>query len=127
MKMRIGIDFDNTIICYDHVFCDLAKAWGLVDNNYQDTKKELKDKIQALPEGDLVWQRLQGKTYGEFISGAQLFAGFKEFITLCNANKQIELFIVSHKTEFGHFDDKRISLRGAAREWLRKQGFFNSV
>ena len=106
--IRIGIDFDNTIICYDDVFCNLAKSWQLVDADYQGAKKELKDKIQALPEGDLVWQRLQGKTYGEFIHQAQLFAGCKEFISHCNAQK-VALFIVSHKTEFGHFDEKQIS------------------
>ncbi len=125
--MRIGIDFDNTIICYDKVFCDLAKARGLVDANYQGTKKELKETIQALPEGDLVWQTLQGKAYGEFIQQADIFAGCKEFIAECNANENVSLFVVSHKTEFGHFDEKRISLRDASRNWLRDQGFFNAV
>ena len=121
--MRIGIDFDNTIICYDDVFCDLAKSWQLISDSNK-TKREVRDAIQALPEGDLVWQRLQGKAYGELIHKASLFHGFKEFITECNRDSRVELFIVSHKTEWGHFDENRMSLRTAAREWLRSQGFF---
>jgi len=124
--MRIGIDFDNTIICYDKVFCDLAKAWQLIDVNYQGPKQAVKAKIHALPDGDLVWQKLQGKAYGEFISGAEIFAGFKEFMATCNARPDVSVFIVSHKTEFGHFDEKRISLRDQSRLWLREQGFFDS-
>jgi hypothetical protein len=123
--MRIGIDFDNTIICYDQVFCDLAKSWQLIDENYQGSKRELRDAIRMLPEGDLIWQRLQGKAYGEQIKNAEIFSGFKEFIAACNADPTIEIFIVSHKTEWGHFDEKRVSLRDAARQWLRDQGFFN--
>jgi hypothetical protein len=124
--MRIGIDFDNTIICYDQVFCNLAQSWQLVEASYQGSKSELKARIQALPDGDLVWQKLQGKACGELINQAEMFAGFKDFIAACNADKNIEVFIVSHKTEFGHFDEKRISLRDASRQWLREQGFFTT-
>jgi len=49
----------------------------------------------------------------------------KEFIAACNANEDSEIFIVSHKTELGHFDEKRINLRDAARGWLRAQGLFD--
>jgi hypothetical protein len=123
--MRIGIDFDNTIICYDRVFCELAKSWQLIDANFQGSKRELRDRIWTLPDGDSVWQRLQGKVYGEYVAKAEVFPGFKEFITHCNTTPNIELYIVSHKTEYGHFDEKRIKLRDAARAWLRQQGFFN--
>ncbi|MDR3491436.1 MAG: hypothetical protein P4M12_05240 [Gammaproteobacteria bacterium] len=122
--MRIGIDFDNTIICYDQVFCDLAKSWELIEKDYQGSKHELRDTIRMLPEGDLVWQRMQGKAYGERIQKAEIFPGFKEFVAACNADTNIEIFIVSHKTEFGHFDENRVNLRDAARQWLTDQGFF---
>jgi hypothetical protein len=124
--MRIGIDFDNTIIGYDKVFCHLAKAANLVADDYAGSKRELREIVQASSEGDLAWQRLQGKAYGEFINVAEIFAGFKEFIAACNRDDDIEVFIVSHKTELGHHDDKRINLRNAAREWLREQGFFGN-
>ena len=124
--MRIGIDFDNTIICYDKVFTELAKSWKLIEPDYQGSKQEVKARIQSLPDGDLVWQRLQGKAYGEFIAGAEIFAGFKEFIAACHAQQNVTIFIVSHKTEFGHFDEKQISLREQSRWWLREEGFVSS-
>ncbi len=120
--MRIGIDFDNTIICYDRVFTNLAKSLQLVPENYQGTKQELRDKIRH-QESDLTWQQMQGKVYGQLINEAELFHGFKDFIAACHV-KTIDLFIVSHKTELGHFDEKRINLREAARQWLDAQGFF---
>jgi len=36
-----------------------------------------------------------------------------------------EVFIVSHKTEFGHFDPTRTPLRQAALAWMESKGFFN--
>lgn len=124
--MRIGIDFDNTIICYDEVFANLAKDWQWLAPDWQGTKQQVREVIQATSEGDLLWQKLQGKAYGEFIHQARAFSGFKEFVSACRAHpEEIEIFIVSHKTEFGHFDEKQISLRQASREWLRQQGFFN--
>lgn len=124
--MRIGIDFDNTIICYDQVFCQLAKAWQLVDKNFQGSKKALRDAVRKLPDGEITWQRLQGKTYGEHISKAQMFSGFKAFINRASQHKQVELFIVSHKTELGHFDENQVNLRDAARLWLCEQGVSSS-
>ena len=125
--MRIGIDFDNTIICYDDVFCQLAKSAKLVPEDYVGTKRELREIVQASSEGDIAWQRLQGKAYGECLDMAQIFPGVKDFIAACHAHGNVELFIVSHKTELGHFDEKKISLRDAARKWLRQQGFFDTT
>ena len=36
--MRIGIDFDNTLVDYDHVFRDAAKRQGLVDQAFRRVK-----------------------------------------------------------------------------------------
>lgn len=121
--MRIGIDFDNTIICYDEVFCHLAKLQHYVAPDFSGSKRELKAVIQASAEGDVAWQKLQGKAYGEFLSLARAFDGVKEFLEACRQRDNVEVFVVSHKTEFGHFDEKRINLRDAAKDWLRAQGF----
>lgn len=125
--MRIGIDFDNTIICYDHVFCHLAKLWQMIPHNFQGNKSQVREIIQRLPEGDYQWQRLQGKVYGEFIHEATPFQGFNEFITACHTRMDVDIFIVSHKTEFGHFDDKRINLRDVSRKWLFDQGLIQTA
>lgn len=122
--MRIGIDFDNTIICYDEVFCHLARERKLVPLDYRGSKTELRDAVRATAEGDVAWQKLQGKVYGEHVRLAKMFEGVKDFIATCNQQDHVEVFIVSHKTEFGHFDEKQVNLRHAARNWLREQGFF---
>lgn len=122
--MKIGIDFDNTIICYDKVFCELAKTWKLVPESFHGTKRELRDVVRKLPNGDSHWQRMQGQVYGALIGKAAIFPGVRDFVATCNQIKGVELFIVSHKTEFGHYDEKRICLRTAAKEWLDQQGFF---
>lgn len=124
IDMRLGIDFDNTIICYDHIFSDLAKSWEFIPIDERISKQTLRDKLRLLADGELAWQRLQGKVYGELINLAEVFPGFKEFIAQCHAKKDIEVFIVSHKTEFGHFDENQVNLRDAARSWMRMQGFF---
>ncbi len=125
--MRIGIDFDNTIVCYDEVFCDLAKNWKLIDQEYQGNKHQLRQLIQTLPSGDEVWQRLQGKVYGEFMQHAKLFSGFNDFLETCQSHPQVEVFIVSHKSEYGHYDEKRINLREAASQWLRNNNLFANI
>jgi hypothetical protein len=38
----------------------------------------------------------------------------------------VTIFIVSHKTRFGHFDPARVDLREAARGWMTAQGFFRA-
>jgi len=120
--MRIGIDFDNTIICYDEVFCTLAKSLGVIDSTFQGTKQSLRDHLHQSEEGDLIWQRLQGQVYGRWIDQAKVFVGFKEFMQKVSLDLQIQLFIVSHKTEYGHFDEAKINLRAVAKNWLKNQG-----
>lgn len=85
--MRIGIDFDNTIICYDEVFCHLAKSWGLINPDFKGTKQQLRDEIRTTHD-DITWQRLQGKAYGEFIGHAKLFDGFKAFLIQCHSQPE---------------------------------------
>lgn len=122
--MRIGIDFDNTIACYDDVFCQLAKSWQLIPTNFQGNRMHLRNVIHSQPNGDSHWQRMQGKIYGELMHHAILFDGFKEFIETCNTN-QIEIFIVSHKTQYGHFDESGINLHSVTLDWLNNQGIIN--
>ena len=52
-KLRIGLDFDNTIITYDAVFLAAARKWGLVDVNFTGGKQAIRDTIRSLPDGEL--------------------------------------------------------------------------
>ena len=121
---NIGLDFDNTIACYEFVFPKVAKKLGWVNNNWLGTKKELKDWLRNQPGGELQWQKLQGLVYGKYMSQAVLFPGVANFFLRCK-RMNIQLYIVSHKTEYGHFDEDKIPLREAALQWMKSKGFFN--
>jgi len=78
--MRIGIDFDNTIAGFDDVFVATARAMGLVDTRYHGHKRALRDTIRGLPDGELAWQRLQGRVYGAGMASARLIDGVDAFL-----------------------------------------------
>ena len=123
--MRIGIDFDNTIITYDDVFLATAKECGLVDAGFIGRKQAVRDTIRLLPDGELAWQKLQGRVYGKGTGGAAMFKGVDSFLRRCRVER-CPVLIVSHKTEYGHYDPDRISLRQAALDWMKAQGFFSN-
>ena len=120
-ELRIGIDFDNTIIAYDEVFCAAAKLSGLIGADFAGGKQAVRDSIRSLPGGEQIWQRLQGQVYGKGISGATLIPGVDDFLRRCRA-EGCSVSIVSHKTEYGHYDPERINLRDAARQWMTANG-----
>jgi hypothetical protein len=119
--LRIGIDFDNTIIAYDQVFCAAAKIGGLISADFVGGKQAVRDCIRSLPDGELTWQRLQGHVYGKGISGGTLVPGVDAFLRRCRS-EGCSVSIVSHKTEYGHYDRERVNLRDAARTWLTANG-----
>ena len=120
--MRIGIDFDNTLACYDRVFAKLALEMGLSE---QSTKRDVRQLVRQREEGERLWQCIQGKAYGVHMREAEQFMGEDSFLRRCAALPNVQVFIVSHKTEYGHYDETRTSLREAARQWMRSQGFFD--
>ena len=54
---------------------------------------------------------------------AVMFPGVAPFL-MRSRQRGDDLFIVSHKTEFGHFDSTRTPLRQAALAWMESKGFF---
>jgi hypothetical protein len=119
--VRIGIDFDNTIICYDGVFAAAALRRELVPRGWTGSKIEVREYLQAKPGGELAWQGLQGWVYGKGIGGAEIYPGVLDFLGACR-HARSDVYIVSHKTRFGHQDAERVDLRAAARDWLRAAG-----
>jgi len=121
-NMRIGLDFDNTIACYDRTLTAIAKTEGLLPDSFSGVKPMVRaELLRQRPDGFL-WERLQGLAYGSRIEQAQLFPGFKAFLERCRAAPNTEVFIVSHKTELAHHDPRRTNLHQAARGWLETQG-----
>ena len=122
--MRIGIDFDNTIINYDQVFLGTAKERGLIAKNFAGISKQaVRDAIRLLPDGEMTWQRLQGLIYSKGIARAVMFEGVDRFLRRAKSEGHTVL-IVSHKTEFGHLDPEQTNLRQAALDWMTRHNFF---
>lgn len=124
--MRIGIDFDNTIVDYSDIFTKQACRLGWINAGASRTKQEVRDLIKELPDGEMKWKKLQGLVYGQSILEANPFEGVIKFIKRCRA-EHIDVFIVSHKTEYTEALEEKINLREAAWDWLKAKGFLNSV
>ena len=123
--MKIGLDFDNTVANYDVAFQGAAKESRLVDENWSGDKRELRAYIHDLPNGEKRWQRLQGQVYSRWMHQAVMMDGAAWFLHRCRV-QGIQIVIVSHKTEFGHYDLKKLPLREIAKGWMKNQGFFDA-
>src|SRR3989338_7233328 len=123
MSRRIGVDFNNTIICYDDVMHQAAVQQGLVPSSCRMSKHAIRDMVRQLPHGEQAWQHLQGVVYGVRIHEARLIEGVQEFFQLCK-RRHVPVHIVSHKTTFGPEDEGITNLRAAALGWMEAQGFF---
>lgn len=121
--MRIGLDFDNTIVCYDELFYWLAAERSLVPPGIAMTKSQVRDHLRKAGRED-EWTRLQGEAYGPRIREASPFPGALDFISLCH-RESIPLFIISHKTKRPFLGEPH-DLHAAALDWLEHQGFFSA-
>ena len=116
----IGIDFDNTIACYDRVFHATAMRHGLIDADTRMAKSPIRDAIRQHPDGELHWQRLQAEVYGPLMPQAQLLEGVLAFLQRCRRN-DFPVYVVSHKSEFARRDETQTNLRHAARSWMQER------
>jgi phosphoglycolate phosphatase-like HAD superfamily hydrolase len=121
----VGIDFDNTIVSYDELMYAAALDRGLIADGADRTKRAVRDCIRQLPDGEIEWQKLQALAYGPLMHDAQLIEGVEEFIRECR-DRDIAVFIVSHKTEYANYDDTRTNLRAAALDWMTNHRFFDA-
>jgi len=117
--MRIGIDFDNTIACYDGVFHAAALERGLIPAELGRDKNSVRDYLNGAGRTD-AFTELQGYVYGTRMELAAPYPGFAGFV---GAARQAghELFIVSHKTQHP-IRGPKYDLHSAARGFLAAQG-----
>jgi len=80
--------------------------------------------LRRLPDGEKQWMSIQGQAYGKYMTKATLISGVDDFFRRC-CHTGIEIFIISHKTKFGHYDPERIPLRDTAMKWLEQKMFFD--
>lgn len=122
--MIIGVDFDNTIVSYDRLIQDEALRRGFISKDTQGSKKEIRDHIRLLPDGENEWQRVQASIYGPRMHEADLISGVRAFFQACKKNN-IQTYIISHKTKYANFDETGANLREAALNWMTQQQVFD--
>lgn len=118
--MNIGIDFDNTIVSYDRVFHHHAARLGHIPPHTAMSKREIRDLIRILPDGESKWIELQGLVYGHHIDEASFAPGVHGFFRRCTEHS-VRVFIISHKTRYPALGP-RYDLREAAARWIEQKG-----
>lgn len=121
--LHIGVDLDNTLIDYERVFIDAARAQGLIDEAFTGTRLALREQVRAGSQGELRWQRLQAEVYAGRILQARLYPGVRDFLAAC-VRHGIDVVVISHKTRHAAQDRQRRDLRALAFDWLERQGLF---
>jgi hypothetical protein len=121
--MRIGIDFDNTIACYDGVFHAAALERGLIPSDLGRDKNCVRDHLNGSGRKD-DFTELQGYVYGTRMDLVSPYPGFAEFVA--GARKAgHDLFIVSHKTKHPILGPQH-DMHAAARGFLADRGLMGS-
>lgn len=121
MTPIIGIDFDNTIVCYDAIFFDVARELRLVPDSIEKTKKAVRSHIQNHLSNDH-WTRLQAEIYGARLLDARPFPAVVDFFMTCHCHG-IPTSIISHKSQYPAMGTQ-YDLRQSALMWLDRNGFF---
>ncbi|HEY9841295.1 MAG: haloacid dehalogenase-like hydrolase [Candidatus Sericytochromatia bacterium] len=124
--MRIGLDFDNTLISYDRLFQGLVREQELLPEPVPANKTAIRDALRARGrEAD--WTRLQGLAYGPRIDQAEAFPGMADCLRHWRGQGW-ELLLVSHKTRVPYAGEPH-DLHAAARGWIeaRLEGLLSGV
>jgi hypothetical protein len=124
-RVLIGIDLDNTLVCYDELFHWEAHREGLIELSAPRSKERMRDAIRLLPQGESKWTRLQAIVYGPRMYGATAFDGSESFLRHCS-EQGTKAVIVSHKSHFAALDGKPVDLRESALAWMRSKKFFDA-
>ncbi|HEY3396244.1 MAG TPA: haloacid dehalogenase-like hydrolase [Armatimonadota bacterium] len=117
--MRLGVDFDNTLVCYDAGFHRVAVERGLIPADLPVSKYAVRDYLRR-GDREEDWTELQGYLYGARLDEAQAFPGALEFLARC-LSEQVSVWIISHKTRYP-FRGPQYDLHAAARQWLAEHG-----
>ena len=120
--IRLGIDFDGTLVLHDAQLHRLACERFAMPEGVSARKSAIRAWFWAQPGGSERWVELQGLTYGAHMREAVPAPGCREFLGSC-AGGGVPVVIVSHKTEFPVIGP-RVRLREHASAWLDRHGFF---
>ena len=120
--MLLGVDFDNTIVCYDQVFHQVALEQELIPPDLPVSKGQVRDYLRQVDREE-DWIYLQGYVYGTRMQDAAPFPGALECLTRF-VKQGITVCVISHKTR-APYRGPKYDLHQAAQQWLEQQGFFD--
>ncbi len=117
--MTIGLDLDNTIVCYDASLRRLAmEFYGMPDAVAVEKNAVRQFFRDQSRERD--WTALQGVAYGRRMTDASAFPGALDFVRQAVAAGH-EIYIVSHRTRHPVIGDGE-DLHELALDWLGNRG-----
>jgi hypothetical protein len=122
--MRVGLDFDNTLVSYDRLFRSVALGNAWIPPSIAARKNAVRDHLRTAGQEE-VWTRLQGEVYGARILEAEPCEGMLAALKWL-AQREVAMCIVSHKTRTPYLGEAW-DLHAAARGWLTKQGFHDAA
>ncbi len=120
--MKIGVDLDNTLVCYDNLFHRIAAEQSWIPASTPATKTEVKAAVLRNYD-NATWTELQGLVYGERLCEAEPYPEALEFFKKCK-NQGYITCIISHKTQYPAIGPQW-NLRQAALDWLSCRGWLD--
>lgn len=119
---KIGIDFDNTIVCYDDLFHKIATEQKLIPKHFPHSKIQIRNYLRQNNKDEL-FTSIQAEVYGNRILEAS------PTTNVCLVIKKLihigfDVNIVSHKSLFPYRGPK-YNLHKSAMLWLEKNNFFD--
>ncbi len=114
--INIGFDFDNTIISYENLFYEIAKDISDLPSEIKKDKNSIRNFFLESKKEDQ-FTILQGLVYGKEIMRATPTKNFLIILDRLFRQKNVKIFIVSHKTKYPYKGEK-INLRDAATNWI---------
>ena len=114
--MRIGLDFDNTIVRYDALFYKVAVEQAVIPAGLPQSKLAVCEHLRRQGREDL-WTEMQGYVYGARMDEAEAYPGVFDFLRWAGG-RGIAISIISHKTRHP-FIGPNYDLHEAARHWVK--------
>jgi len=124
MNKVIGIDFDNTLVCYGDAFYLEAMKDKIVPREILRSKEAIRDYLRGIGKESLFLE-MQGNIYGPGIMKATPFEGAREFIIYSN-KMGFKVKIISHKTKTPVKCSAQHDLHNFAYQWLARNKFFDN-
>jgi hypothetical protein len=124
LQLHIGVDFDNTIVCYDDLFHRVALEQHLIPGDLPRNKSEVRNHLRSIGK-EPAWTAMQGVVYGPRILEAEPYPGVQQFFAAGKA-AGAKISIVSHKTRHPIVGEP-YDLHAAALSWLKKSEILQLV